>query len=111
MPENKSVAPDSHSFYPSLGGRKNPAARTSAVTADMHGMQAIRMGEWKYIDNQLPEELPERRRSRIQMPLELQLYNLNDDPSESANIIDMHPEVVKKLRDELEKIRTQKSSR
>lgn len=111
LPEDKDVAPDSHSFLASLMGKKDAPARTSLVTADMHGMQAIRMGTWKLIDNALPEELPQARRDRIKMPLELQLYNLSDDPAESFNAIDKHPEIVLMLSEELIRVRTQESSR
>ncbi len=111
LPEDKNVAPDSRSFVSSLMGQKSNPARTSVVTADMHGMQAIRMGEWKFIDNALPEELPESRRSRIQMPLERQLYNLKEDPAESTNLYDTNPEIVRQLTEELNRIRSLDSSR
>ncbi len=91
--------------------QKSKTARKSVVTADMHGMQAIRMGEWKLIDNALPEELPEGRRSRIKIPLELQLYNLEDDPGESHNLYDKYPGKVKELMEELNRVRTQESTR
>ncbi len=71
----------------------------------MYGMQAIRMGDWKYIDMVLPEELPEGRRKNIKMPLEPQLYDLSEDPAESKNLYKQHPEIVKQLTGELEKIR------
>jgi arylsulfatase A-like enzyme len=111
LPEDKDVAPDSYSFFPALMGQESEIKRTSVVTADMHGMQAIRMGEWKYIDDALPEELPENRRKSIQMPLRPQLYNLSEDVAESNNQYDEHPEMVKKLTDELARIRNQESSR
>jgi len=111
LPEDKNVAPDSHSFFSSLMGQNKNPARTSVVTADMHGMQAIRMGEWKFIDNSLPEELPESRRNRIQMPLKQQLYNLSEDPAESNNLFDTYPEIVKQLSERLNRIRTQEATR
>jgi len=111
LPEDKYMAPDSHSFFSSLMGQKSNAARTSVVTADMHGMQAIRMGEWKFIDNELPKELPENRRKNIQMPLELQLYNLTEDPAESSNLYETNPKIVRQLTEELNRIRARDSSR
>ena len=105
FPEEMDVAPDSRSFLPALMGKEGETARSSVVTADMHGMQAIRMGDWKYIDDALPEELSESRRKQIKMPLMPQLYNLAEDPAESKNLYDKHPEIVKKLTDELERIR------
>ncbi len=111
LPEDKNVAPDSRSFLSTLMGQKSEPARTSVVTADMHGMQAIRMGDWKFIDNALPKELPERRRQSIKMPLELQLYNLSEDPAESNNLYESNPKIVKQLTEELSRIRNQDSSR
>ena len=81
------------------------------VTADMNGMQSVRMGEWKFIDDALPEELPENRRQRIPMPLKQQLYNLSEDPAESNNLYDRYPDVVAKLTEELSRIRDQESTR
>ena len=91
--------------------QKSKTARKSVVTADMHGMQAIRMGEWKLIDNALPEELPESRRKRIQMPLKQQLYKLSEDQSESIDLYDKYPGKVKELMEELNRVRTQESTR
>lgn len=111
LPEDHTVAPDSYSFYPALLDEKNREERRSVVTADMYGMQAIRMGNWKYITDQLPPELPERRRRNIKMPLELQLYNLEDDPSEGENLYEEHPEIVEELTAELQRIRNLESNR
>ncbi len=111
LPEDKNVAPDSYSFLSSLMGNHDNPARSSVVTADMHGMQAIRMGDWKLIDNALPEELPESRRKRIQIPLMQQLYNLSEDQAESNNLYDKYPEKVSELSEELNRIRTQESTR
>jgi arylsulfatase A-like enzyme len=77
----------------------------------MHGMQAIRMGEWKFIDNKFPDEMPESRRKLIEMPLEPHLYNLVEDPAESNNLYDNNPDMVKKLSEELIRIRAQESTR
>lgn len=99
------ITPDSYSFYPVLVGTKDRKARIFVVTADMHGMQAIRSGDWKYIDNTLPEELPEARRKRIYKPLERQLYNLKEDPYESNNLANTYPEMVTELMEELARIR------
>jgi arylsulfatase A len=111
LPKDKTVAPDSRSFYSSLMEKNDNSARNSLLTADMNGMQAVRMGEWKYIDNTLPEEMPESRRMQVKLPLQPELYNLAEDPGESKNLFDQYPEVVKKLSEELNRIRTQESTR
>lgn len=111
LPDDKNVAPDSHSFYGSLVGRNGNKPRNSLVTVDMNGMQALRMGEWKYIDDWLPEELPESTKKRVSMSLQPQLYNLSEDPAESTNLYSKHPAIVKKLTKELENLRTNEASR
>jgi arylsulfatase A-like enzyme len=81
------------------------------VTADKNGLLAIRMENWKLIDDEFPEELPERNKRGIELPLKLQLYNLEEDPAESQNLYDKYPEIARKLVEELAKIQTQESSR
>ncbi len=75
IPESKDIAPDSYSFLPSLFQSSNQHPRNTMVTADAHGMQAIRMGDWKYIDDTPPENLPENRLNQIK-DFKPQLYNL-----------------------------------
>jgi arylsulfatase len=54
------------------------------------GQQAVRMGDWKAVrQNMLRDDNPE--------PLETQLYNLESDIGESKNVADDYPEVVKQL--------------
>ncbi|WKN30645.1 arylsulfatase [Porifericola rhodea] len=58
------------------------------------GQLAIRMGEWKFIQNNLFEEPT------------LELYNLAEDPQETKNVADQHPELVKKAQAILKKEHT-----
>jgi len=111
LPEDKNVAPDSHSFLPALMEKDNNNPRTTVVTANMHGMQAIRMGDWKLIDNTLPSGFPEERKKMINMPLKKHLFNLTDDPAESKDLIDKNPEIAEELLMELNKIRNTNSTR
>lgn len=110
LPESKDVAPDSYSFLPTLINKEHPKPRTAMVTADANGMHAIRLGDWKYIDNSTPETMPEERLERLKnfMP---QLYNLANDPGEKNNLYDEEPEKVKQLHTELDRIRKAKSTR
>jgi arylsulfatase A-like enzyme len=104
MPASKDVAPDSYSFLPSLINSTNQHLRTSMVTADANGMHAIYEGYWKYIDDTLPEGLPENRLKRLK-GFEPQLYNLALDPGEKINLIYKNPEKVQKLLKKLNNIR------
>ncbi|MCK5565606.1 MAG: arylsulfatase, partial [Planctomycetes bacterium] len=96
LPNSKDVAPDSFSFLPSLTRSKKKHRRTSMVTADVHGMHAIRKGNWKYIDNTTPGD---KKKGKPQ------LYDLAADPSESINLYAKKTDVAKKLLDELNRIR------
>jgi hypothetical protein len=76
---------------------------------------AIRNGSWKFLDHKgsggnnynrsgewgmkqfaLPEKAPDAPG---------QLYNLQDDPGETNNLYFKHPEVVKTLKEQLEKFK------
>jgi arylsulfatase A-like enzyme len=110
IPQSKDIAPDSYSFLPSLLQSSNQHPRETMVTADAHGMQAIRVGDWKYIDDTPPENLPENRLNQIKT-FKPQLYNLSDDPGEKINLYDENPEKVNELRRELDRIREADSTR
>ena len=110
LPENKDVAPDSFSFLPYLLGKESKMPRTSMVTADAKGMHAVRLGNWKYIDNTPPVGFPDSRMNqyRNEKP---QLYNLAEDPGEKENLIEKYPEKAKELLEELKRIRDTESTR
>lgn len=110
LPKSKDVAPDSYSFLPSLLNSTNQHPRNSMVTADVNGMHAIRVGDWKYVDDTPPEGLSENRLERLKT-FEPQLYNLTDDPGERVNLYDERPEMAKKLSSELDRIRNAESTR
>ena len=110
LPDDKSVAPDSHNFLTALLNQKSEP-RQSLVTADVNGMQAIRMGNWKLIDNNLPKEFPESRRKNIQLPPQPQLYNLKEDGAESKNLYDQNTDIAQKLAEELNRVRANESTR
>lgn len=110
LPNNKDVAPDSFSFLPSLLKKENNQPRKSMVTADSKGMHAIRIGDWKLIDNKPPFQLPEKIMNQFKKE-EQQLYNLKDDPSEQVNLVAKYPGKAKELLDELNRIRNAPSSR
>jgi len=70
-------------------------------------LEGVRVGKWKYMRRvnryvwpipldatELPNSLAEHQLGDFRWPL---LYDLSTDPGESYNVIDRHPEVVKKL--------------
>ena len=104
LPQSKEIAPDSYSFLQALVQGENEQPRTSMVTADARGMHAIRLGEWKYIDDTPPENFPESRMNQLK-DFKPQLYKLSDDPGEKHNLYTERPEIVEKLSAELNRIR------
>ncbi|MFI3279595.1 MAG: arylsulfatase [Rikenellaceae bacterium] len=101
---------DSFSFLPSLKGRKDKLDREYTIHHSISGAFAIRSGEWKLLfskgsagwsyptDAQIIKEgldLPSR-----------QLYNLNEDISETTNVIDSYPKLAAELTAALQKIIT-----
>lgn len=110
LPENKDVAPDSFSFLSSLLPGAVTQTRESMVTADARGMHAIRIGNWKLIDNTPIEGLSEKTVKQFENATS-QLYNLEDDPAEQNDVYELFPEKAKELKAELIKIRRSPSSR
>ena len=105
VPTPNSAAPDSFSFYKLL---KNPNAesnRPHAVLRDVRGRHALLFENWKYIDDTLPAtEKPRKGDAK-------ELYDLASDPSETTNVIDDHPQVVRRAQTILKAIRTEPASR
>ena len=110
LPDFKEVAPDSFSFLSCLSQSKKTHQRKSMVTADARGMHAIRMGDWKYIDNATPQAWSQGKQVTFKN-IKPQLYNLADDPSESINLADEKPDITKELARELNRIRNTRSTR
>ncbi len=103
-PEN--AAEDSYNMYPALQGRTGEKPiREATVHHSIDGMFAIRQGPWKLVLGQgsggwsskgmefTPEDPPG------------QLYNMAEDYSETTNLYDERPDIVKRLTDLLEKYR------
>ncbi len=103
-PRASDIAPDSHSFYPSLIGSDAISPRRSMVTADVNGIHAIRMGDWKLIDNTAPPGLPEKRSRQIR-DTKPQLYNLQEDPGETRDRYEENRTLAKEMLAELNRIR------
>ncbi len=59
------------------------------------GQQAVRLGDWKGVrQNLIPRG---RKKNKTKPNLSIELYNLANDPSESKNVADQHPEIVARI--------------
>lgn len=102
------VAPDSFSLLPELQGNQpaDQPLRPSFVMASGNRTMMVRMGDWKLIEGLGSGGFskPARVKPSPGGPTG-QLYNLADDLDESENLFDKHPEIVKRLRDELNRVK------
>ena len=92
---------DSIDLGPVLGINDGPAKaeREAIVHHSLDGMFAIRQGPWKMIDGLGSGGFtPPKRREADPGEPQVQLYNLQVDPTESKNIAGDHPEVVARLK-------------
>ena len=99
LPDN--AAEDSFSFLPCLQGIKKPI-RPFTIHHSISGVFAIRKGDWKLILNKGAGGgwggSWETTKTSAKM---VQLYNMKDDPAETRNLEEVHPDVVKQLVDDL----------
>ena len=104
VPPDEDVAEDSFNVLPAILGMPHEAPlRPSMIVHSPNGNFAIRRGPWKYIEG---KPSPPLKRVPRRDELHAQLYNLRDDPGEQNNVINEHPDVVKRLASLLEKQRT-----
>jgi arylsulfatase A-like enzyme len=104
------AGPDSFSFCSILRGASPNTSnrRRTMVLNDVSGIVAIRMGQWKYIEDVVLRPLPNGRPPRKPIP---QLYNLQQDPAEANNVISEFPEVAERMQKTLDQIRREESER
>jgi len=103
------VGEDSVSILPLLLGKELPKPRPAIVHHSIGGVFALREGRWKVIfsSGSGGRNLPNGK------PFDggIQLYDMSKDPSETTNVADQHPEVVKRFRKTLETFRKSGRSR
>lgn len=92
------VAEDSISYLPLLIGRNLPT-RTTAVNQSINGLFAVRSGPWKLIVGQGSGGWAKAADTKP-----MQLYQVDDDPTEEHNVVDDHPNIVTNLESTLEQI-------
>lgn len=92
-----SGAEDSISFLPALLRKENESARSTLINHSNHGEFAYRDGPWKLVFKMGGQNLEQSRgKSAV-----TELYNLESDIGEKTNLVDKHPEIVKKMTDAL----------
>lgn len=100
-------AEDSISFLPALLKKENKNPRRSLVNHSNHGEFAYRDGPWKIVFKMRGKNLQHSRGK----PTITELYNLNSDIGEKIDLSKQHPEIVKKMSDDLQKLIDKGSSR
>jgi len=79
---------DGISFLPELMGQNGQKKHEFLYWEfpSYQGQQAVRLGDWKGI-----------RKNIFDGNMEIELYNLNNDPTEQKNVASANPEVVKRI--------------
>jgi len=80
---------DGISFLPTLLGKERQKQHDFLYWEfpEYDGQVAIRMGDWKVVRQNIKNDKKKPT---------LELYNLADDPAESKNLVNEHPEIVQK---------------
>ncbi len=105
----KGAGPDSFSFLPVLKGDhpKNKPIRGPLVIPASGGVMSIRSGPWKLITGLGSGGFSQPRRVKRKPGGPIgQLYNLASDPAETKNLYLEEPGIVKRLQDELVRVRS-----
>lgn len=102
------AGPDSRSLLPALRMAK-PAkpVREFAIHHSLQGVFAIRSGPWKLVPNHRGSggfSNPKKVDPAKEGGPPGQLYHLGDDPAETRNVYAEHPDIVKKLSEQLQTI-------
>ncbi len=93
---------DGMSFVPTLMGQddeQKPRGFLYWEFPSYGGQQAVRMGKWKALREDL-------LRKNNKKPLKTQLYNLDEDIAEQHDVADQHPDILAKLEAIMEREHT-----
>lgn len=118
LPSPDKAAPDSRSFHKSLlsiDSTDTSSARPDLIFQSASGVYALRSGPWKWIEGRPAQPSGKKKASPKAGPkaeqFKPQLFNLVDDPGETRDVADQHPDVVQRLSALLERQRSQGFSR
>ncbi len=110
LPE--STGEDSYNILPTLlGEKRNGAGRRDVIHHSSTGVFSIRRDDWKLIlETQGSGGWPPPRDGGPKPGTPGQLYHIFDDPGETTNLWDAHPEIVQRLTALLEKYKVEPSA-
>jgi arylsulfatase A len=99
---------DSFNVLSALLGEKDAAGRTHLVQQDngTRGTFGLRAGSWKlqrYKRLSARNVTVEAKLANTKVP-PFQLFNLDEDPGEKNNVIDAHPKVAQRLKEQLDRL-------
>jgi arylsulfatase A-like enzyme len=102
VPIPPDAAEDSVSFLPALRGQKIESTRAGIVHHSISGHFGYRQGNWKLLlaRGSGGWSSPTELESSTQNP-EAQLYDLDNDPSETTNLFTARPEIAQRLLTQL----------
>lgn len=107
------AAEDSFDILPALLGEAETPIRDFTLHQTISLALAIRSGKWKYLDHRGSggNNYSKGRLLNIDSPESVpdapgQLYNLEEDPGEVANLYFKHPDIVETLKRKLEESKT-----
>jgi arylsulfatase A-like enzyme len=98
-PERIATAVDSRNHLAALLG-EDPVGRETLI--EHAGGLAVRRGQWKYIPASNGPKKNVATNSELGNDAVAQLYDLESDPGESRNVAQDHPEIVDRLRRDLD---------
>lgn len=104
QPVPEGAAPDSEDRSGVLTGRGKDN-RPCIVQQNLNNTLSIIKGTWKYIEPSDGPAIEFWTKMELGNAPEAQLYDLQSDPAEKANVADRHPDVVKELSEELRKVK------
>ena len=105
LPAPDQAAEDSHNVLSAILGDPAKPVRDDMIVHSADGVFAIRKGPWKWIEGEPVDEIkPGARKARAD-EYNKQLYNTQADPAETQDLSAAHPEIVKELRDLLNRYR------
>jgi arylsulfatase A len=105
---------DSVSMLPNLLGEATQSVREATVHHSIDGTFSIRQGKWKLVDaphsGGWSTPRPDKDKTLYENLPSIQLFNLEVDPGETANVQELQPEVGERLKNLLEKYKREERS-